>query len=143
MTSQERNHYGVEPANENALESGKPASAPESRPASKPPPIELERESEPSERPLRDEDSTKQSVKELDVCPNCGASMRGTDALVCLRCGFDLKTMRVVKTEVGEAVEPVAEAPPLVRPGMGDLWLPAVIAAACGGFLLICYMAGV
>src|SRR5881394_3589690 len=27
------------------------------------------------------------SVQELDVCPSCGAPMRGADTLVCTRCG--------------------------------------------------------
>ncbi len=90
--------------------------------------------------------SGRSSVKTLDVCPNCGASMRGTDQLVCIRCGFDLKTMRAVETKVGEIdaaeVQAAAEATqPLIRPGNGDFWLPTVLACAGGLMLLVGYFA--
>ena len=42
-------------------------------------------------------------VKTLDVCPNCGANLPSSDSLVCLRCGFNLKTLQVMATETGEA----------------------------------------
>ncbi|MCI0363426.1 MAG: hypothetical protein L0219_06055 [Phycisphaerales bacterium] len=89
-----------------------------------------------------DGDAGPSSVKELDVCPNCGASMRGSEMLVCLRCGFDLKTMRVIETKTGEVAPPEEAAPPLVRPGMGDLWLPGLVAAIAGIILLIAHLAG-
>jgi len=110
-------------------------------------PIELEPEPvpvSPQARGTSEPGGSKSSVKELDVCPNCGASMRGADTLVCLRCGFDLKTMRVTKTVTGEVAAPddAEAAKPLVRPGMGDLWLPAALAGASGLILLIGYLAG-
>lgn len=145
MTNHGRDQYDVEQPSENAgdASSGPPPKAPPAN-SSKPAPIELENDVSGSESASRDVPMSQRSVKELDICPNCGASMRGEDALVCLRCGFDLKTMRVMKTETGEAVVPDAEKPePLVKPGMGDLWMPGIIAALCGGFIAICYLAGV
>ncbi len=92
------------------------------------------------------------SVKALDVCPNCGANM-ATGVVVCLRCGYDLKSLKVLKTVSGgtvEATEPEeaeeaeeAEAqPPLCEAGRGDLWLPASVAIVCGLLLAIGYLMG-
>ncbi len=92
------------------------------------------------------------SVKALDVCPNCGANM-ATGVVVCLRCGYDLKSLKVLKTVSGgtvDATEPEeaeeaeeAEAqPPLCEAGRGDLWLPASVAVACGLLLAIGYLVG-
>lgn len=146
MNSHEPDEYKIEPASGNAPgdASARPAPKPENQASPKPAPIELEEDAASAHAPSRDEPPPRH-VKDLDVCPNCGASMRGTDALVCLRCGFDLKTMRVMKTETGEAVEPEGEtdAEPLVKAGMGNVWLPGSIAAVCGGLLVICYLAGV
>lgn len=87
------------------------------------------------------------SVKSLNVCPNCGAPMTASDALVCLRCGFDLKTMKVVATTTGVAeVDPDAAsetgAKPLVQPVASDAWLPKAMAAVAGAILLAGYLAG-
>lgn len=93
-----------------------------------------------------DEPPRTQSVRDLDVCPSCGGSMRGGDNLVCIRCGFDLKTNKKVQTvtgavEVGD--EPATgELEPIIKPGNGDLWLPAILAAISGVILLIGYLAG-
>ncbi len=92
------------------------------------------------------------SVRSLDVCPNCGANM-ATGVVVCLRCGYDLKSLKVLKTVSGgtvEAPEPEepeeaeeAEAqPPLCEAGRGDLWLPASVAVVCGLLLAIGYLLG-
>jgi hypothetical protein len=104
--------------------------------------------SDQSRRAQTDE-SRKSSVKDLDVCPSCGATMRGADNLVCIRCGFDLKTMRHVQTKTGEidAAEAAAqqasgELQPLIKRGNGDLWLPTILAAVAGIILLIGYLAG-
>jgi hypothetical protein len=78
------------------------------------------------------------SIKALDVCPNCGSPLGGVDTVVCLRCGFDFKSLRVIKTETGEPVSPEpdeAEAPVLSRPGTGGFWAPWVMVA--GGLLLL------
>ncbi|HWB18963.1 MAG TPA: hypothetical protein VG711_01590 [Phycisphaerales bacterium] len=90
------------------------------------------------------------SPSSLDVCPNCGAPMRGKDTLLCLRCGFDLKSNKVVKTTVGKAEEHEEhdhdEIPPpesiLVREGRGGLWLAEAIAGICIAALLVGYLAG-
>lgn len=93
------------------------------------------------------DESRTASVRDLDVCPSCGATMRGIDNLVCIRCGFDLKTMRHVQTKTGEidAAEIAAqqsELQPLIKRGNGDLWLPTILAALAGIVLLIGYLAG-
>lgn len=72
--------------------------------------------------------------------------MRGSEDLVCIRCGFDLKTMKKVSTVTG-AVE-VSDAPagdelePIIKPGNGEYWLPTILAAISGLLLLIGYLAG-
>ncbi|MHC4106720.1 MAG: zinc ribbon domain-containing protein [Planctomycetota bacterium] len=86
------------------------------------------------------------SVRSLDVCPNCGANM-ASGVVVCLRCGYDLKSLKVLKTVSGgtvEAPEPEeAEVqPPLCEAGRGDLWLPASVAVVCGLLLAIGYLMG-
>lgn len=98
------------------------------------------------------------SVTDLDVCPSCGAPMRGPDTLVCTRCGFNLKTMKLVRTMTGVTEVSAATAAPgfgsagiddeeqlpvISRPGRGDQWLPLGIAGLCGLILLIGYLAGV
>ncbi|MHC4414404.1 MAG: hypothetical protein ACYS0G_03875 [Planctomycetota bacterium] len=86
------------------------------------------------------------SIKALDVCPNCGSPLGGVEAVVCLRCGFNLKTLEVVETATGEAAaaeEMDAESePPLSAPGAGDVWLPGIIAIASLLVLSIGYLAG-
>lgn len=85
----------------------------------------------------------KEAIKSLDVCPNCGEPMRESSTLLCMKCGFDLKTMSVVKTKVGEVVEPENETvPPISGPGRGDQWLPAAIAIAATLVILIGLLAG-
>ncbi|MDY7110148.1 MAG: hypothetical protein SYC29_16075 [Planctomycetota bacterium] len=81
----------------------------------------------------------------LDVCPNCGSTMRGPDTLVCMRCGFDLKTMKVIETKMGETTADEEGKPkrdPLVREGPGDRWLPLTLAIIGGVILLIGQLAG-
>lgn len=89
---------------------------------------------------------TESSVKALDTCPNCGASMAGSDTLLCLRCGFDLKTLKVIKTVTDEAAkveqdeQEDEEAPPISAPGRGELWLPGAVAIASLLILSIGYL---
>jgi hypothetical protein len=84
------------------------------------------------------------SVKDLDVCPNCGATMRGGNSLVCLRCGFDLKTMKQVRTVAGEATttEESPELQSLVKPAATDSWLPMAMFIVGGLILLVMHLAG-
>lgn len=86
-------------------------------------------------------------VKSLDVCPNCGKAMGKTRNLICLKCGFDLKTMKVIETKTGETtveeVEAENEKPkPVSRRGRGDLWLPGGLAGFSTVFMLIGYAIG-
>jgi hypothetical protein len=94
-------------------------------------------------------ETAKSHVKSLDVCPNCGANMSGAGELVCLRCGFDLKTMKKVTTRTGTvevddeevADEGVAKAA-ISAPGKGDLWLPAGMAIVSGLLVIVSYLSG-
>jgi hypothetical protein len=131
MPENEKEHYDIEPgaAHDDALRA-------ELEPRLRPQPPE-------EDAPLPTGD-----VHDLDVCPNCGASMRGTDELVCLRCGFDLKTMKTIETRVGEAGvdeedEELEERAPLSIPGRGDLWLPGAVAGVSILVLIIAYAGGV
>ncbi len=86
-------------------------------------------------------------VKSLDICPNCGKAMGKTRNLICLKCGFDLKTMKVIETKTGETtieeVEAENKKPKRVsRKGRGDLWLPGGLAGFSTGVLLIGYAIG-
>ncbi len=101
-----------------------------------------------------------EAIRALDVCPNCGSPMPTIDSLVCMRCGFNTKTLKVEKTATGAAAAPrrkkkagaaadeedeVREAEPIEpisRPGRGALILPGA-AAGLGALLLIAgYLSG-
>lgn len=82
------------------------------------------------DRPSLVPDST-----DLDACPNCGKPM-AADAVVCFNCGYDQKSSRVVKPEVGVVVlEPEAplrrEKPEFVLTGRGSPRAIAIAGAAC------------
>jgi hypothetical protein len=96
-------------------------------------------------KPAEEKPSAEGSVRALDVCPNCGAPMRDTSTLVCLRCGFDLKRLEVIETKTGETTgdeEGEEKREPLVGPGPGDLWLPLTIAGIALAVLAIGCLAG-
>ena len=115
-------------------------------------PVELEAEDRP-EQPGHKDDATSESdapaksgVRELDICPNCGAPMREGNRLVCLRCGFDLKTLQVLKTETGEQAEQEDEEEdeppePLSLPGRGNYLLPGIMAGLSVLLISIGYLA--
>ena len=106
--------------------------------------------------PLEDEvPMSMRSVKELDVCPNCGAPMRNAGEVLCMRCGFDLKTMKKVEVKTGVVeVAPdehqeggdealVDRRKPITLPGRGETMLPLIAAGVAGVILLIAHLAGV
>ena len=95
-------------------------------------------------------------ARSLDVCSNCGASMRESN-MVCFRCGWNMRTGKVetVKTGVVEVDEhgreasdkedaAGAEAPariaPLSEPGRGGLKFPLIMAAVSALLLLVGYL---
>lgn len=88
-------------------------------------------------------------VHSLDICPNCGKSMGGTDNLICVHCGFDLKTMRVIETKQGVVTEDEVEAEiearqrrqPISRRGLGNYIAPGIMAGASLLILLIGFLA--
>lgn len=115
-------------------------------------PVELEPEDKPNQSAQKDDaasdsdEPAKPGVRELDICPNCGAPMREGNRLVCLRCGFDLKTLQVLKTETGEQVEEEDdeedEPPePLSLPGRGDYMVPGIMAGLSVLLISIGYFA--
>ncbi len=120
----------------------------------------LELEDLPSESSEQDSQTTEESkpdrkakshVKGLDVCPNCGSTMRESSTLVCMRCGFDLKTLQVLKTTTGEITEEELEEEdededevkiPLSLPGRGDLKVPLIVLAVTAILITIGYLIG-
>ncbi len=81
------------------------------------------------------------------ICPKCLAPLPGKDSLVCLRCGFDLKSLKVISTAVGVTDETDdeedEEAGPVVRPGRGGVSLPAAVAGIAGLLLVLGHLFGV
>jgi hypothetical protein len=138
--------YGLDPeAQAQAQPAPEPASP--SKAKSKPG-LPLEGESKPPQEPEPEPPPPEDPavIRALDVCPNCGSPLGGVDSVVCLRCGFDLKTLKVIKTETGGAAVPAEEKPKetpiLSGPGMGDLWLPAALAGVCLVLLALGYLSG-
>ncbi len=91
--------------------------------------------------------SEPDSIRALDVCPNCGAALGSIQTVMCMRCGYNLKTMRVEKTrstveEPRQEEEAAGTAEPLCRPGRGDLMWPGIAAGVSGLVLLIGYLVG-
>lgn len=81
----------------------------------------------------------------IEVCPNCGAPLPGDETLICLRCGFNLKTLKVIKTATGETTESEeaeVEVPPVSGPGQGGLLLPQIMAAASALVISVGYLSG-
>ena len=103
----------------------------------------------PSSSVPKSKAKAKSHVKGLDVCPNCGSTMRESDTLVCMRCGFDLKTLQVLKTTTGEVTEEELDEEnedvirePLCLPGRGDLKIPLIVLAASAILITIGYLFG-
>ncbi len=81
----------------------------------------------------------------IEVCPNCGAALPGDETLICLRCGFNLKTLKVIQTATGEtseSEEAEVEAPAISGPGQGGLLLPQIMAAASALVISVGYLSG-
>ncbi len=76
--------------------------------------------------------STRPSVlnSAADACPNCAAAL-APDAIVCMSCGFDMKSNQVLRPEMGvDIIEPVPVKPPFIKPGIkpGVLLIAGVVA---------------
>lgn len=157
MSEQPKDTFGLEPEQSPAAPAA-PTDAPGSdvprkgRPIDNAPVVIPSSKSDPL--PLEDEvPMSMRPIKDLDVCPNCGAPMPNTGEVLCMRCGFDLKTMKQVKVETG-VVEvphegsmpedtPLEQLKPLVVPGRGDFMVPLILAGAAGLILIIAHLAGV
>jgi len=121
----------------------------ELEPSAAPPPGEAqkrEREREPTKP------KPGVPVEEQFTCPNCNAVMPHDDALVCLRCGFDMKALSVRETRIeadasasendGDDENDIDTETPLCRTGRGDLWLPGLIGTLSALLLIVGYLAG-
>jgi hypothetical protein len=138
------NAYGLEPHEESATAAVRSTRSSGSLEAEETEPAGQEPMAEPA------------AIKALDVCPNCGSPMPSVSDVLCLRCGFNTRTLRVEKTASGkdarrppsgepqdEQEEAAAEeAEPLCRAGRGDMVLPGIIAAVGALVLAICYLSG-
>lgn len=132
--------YGLDPQDEKPA-GGKPAEAPAPRPeVASPPRPELAAPDQESSLP------DPSAIRALDVCPNCGTPLGPVDTVVCMRCGFDLKTLKVIKTKTVAEAQPApaeeVEQELLSEPGAGGMWLPSVLGAMSLAILLIGCLAG-
>ena len=129
--------YGLEPQDEETVPaaSGAPAETPAEQ-----------TNTGGDDQPAPDPPAETSHIKALDVCPNCASPLGGVDTIVCLRCGFDMKTLKVIKVETGETTIPDADEPeqaePLCVPGVGGMGLPAVMAGASLVLLTMGYLSG-
>ncbi len=126
--------YGLDPAEE---ESPPPAAT-----AAQPEQIDTAGDDQPEPDPPAE----TSHIKALDVCPNCASPLGGVDAVVCLRCGFDMKTLKVLEVKTGETAIPDADEPeqaePLCVPGAGGVGLPAAMAGVSLVLLALGYLFG-
>lgn len=136
----DKEHIELEPAD--AQEEYAPAAAEERKREMEPLPLEDVPEVEVEGEASRTE--ARQWADEGERCPHCGAPMPA-DALVCLRCGYDLKELEVRRTRIEKpaVVDTEIERQAAVsEPGRGDYWLPLAMAAVSGLVLIIGYLAG-
>ncbi len=130
--------YGLDPVDE---EKTPPAttSAPDDSP-----PRQIDEAED--DQPAPDPPDESSHIKALDVCPNCASPLAGVDAVVCLRCGFDMKTLKVLEVKTGETVEPETDesepAEPLCGPGVGGVGLPGAMAVVSLVILSLGYLFG-
>ena len=129
--------YGLDPQDED------PVPAATGAPAETPP---EQTDKAGDDEPAPDPPAETSHVKALDVCPNCASPLGGVDTIVCLRCGFDMKTLKVIKVKTGETVAPEADEPeqaePLCVPGVGGVGIPAVMAGVSLLLLTMGYLSG-
>lgn len=138
--------FDLEPHDEGA----EPELRPEQpQPKKKPEPLDLEQHEVDEEAAATHAgDKPRRTSKDHDErCPNCGAPMADRHALLCLRCGYDLKRLEVAKTRIGKPVEvdeeqEKAASTPVSRPGRGDVWLPLAMAGISVLLLIIGHLAG-
>lgn len=90
-------------------------------------------------------------MRSLDICPNCTAEIDDTMQMVCLKCGYNLRSMRVERTTAGvDERDPDDELDeygrvrkkPVSPPGRGGSVLPLILASVCAVILLVGLLAG-
>lgn len=154
--SENKDSYSVEDHGQGDIDEQTPdQNSPKVQPGDDVKPLDLEdastesaEQESPTSSKSQSKDKAKSHVKGLDVCPNCGSTMRESDTLVCMRCGFDLKTLQVLKTTTGEVTEEELEEDedvvklPLCVPGRGDIKIPLIVLAASAILITIGYLFG-
>ena len=128
--------YGLDPSND---EESPPKSTPDDTV-----PEQIDEGGDDLAEPDPPEESSH--IKALDVCPNCASPLGGVDAVVCLRCGFDMKTLKVLEVKTGETATPETDesekGEPLCVQGVGGVGLPAAMAIVSLVLLAIGYLFG-
>jgi hypothetical protein len=84
---------------------------------------------------------TSLTVSRPESCPNCGQPLPNDDSIVCVKCGFDLRTVEIRTTAVGPAVEAPPPPRPLTRDGI-SFRVTAITAAVAVAIMLIAYLSG-
>jgi len=142
--------YELEPPDDEAAGGeplpGEGETAPIERPGD-PQPLDVEPDEDEQGDHLPDPDDARAAgpAGTIEVCPNCGAPLPGDETLICLRCGFNLKTLKVINTATGETTESEeaeVEVPPVSGPGQGGLLVPQIMAAASALLLSVGYVSG-
>ncbi len=132
--------YGLDPADEE-----KPVPAATGAPAETLP-EQIDEAADEQPEPEPEPPAETSHIKGLDICPNCGSPLGGVDAVVCLRCGFDMKSLKVLKVKTGEVETPDADEPeqaePLCVPGVGGVGLPAAMAGVSLVLVAVGYLFG-
>lgn len=81
-------------------------------------------------------------VSRPENCPNCGQPLPDDESIVCVKCGYDLRSTEIRATTVGKPVEQEPPPPPLTRERIS--W--KVTLAVAGGALfvmVVAYLSGV
>ncbi len=90
---------------------------------------------------------SRSTIGDLDVCPNCGAALPGSDDVVCMRCGFDLRTLRTLETAATQTADDDTDdsalSDPIAPPDRIRVVLSGALIAVAWVLLLIGYFLGV
>lgn len=94
-------------------------------------------------------DTYELEAPEPDVCPSCSAPMPGAGDLVCIRCGFDQRTLEtidtkesVTETAADEDDQPAMPGKPIAARSALDPWLGLAVFVAAVGLLTSAHAMG-
>lgn len=80
-------------------------------------------------------------VSRPEKCPNCGQVLPADDSVVCIHCGYDLRTVVIRTTKIEEPIEAPPEALPLTRERI-PTQVTGITAAVAATIVVIAYFAG-